>query len=105
MKANSLCSMRFHLLVPGGRWFRRDGDPQFIDQHLQFPLPQAHAVAIAAAAVGIDQKSLGRRIAGSAEHVPPAPYARHGFVSIRASKHEWHQVETERRSAMRPAEC
>ena len=21
MKANSLCSMRFHLLVPGGRWF------------------------------------------------------------------------------------
>ena len=32
-----------------------DGDPEFIGQHLQFPLPQAHAVAIAAAAVGIDQ--------------------------------------------------
>jgi hypothetical protein len=29
------------------------------------------------ATVGIDQKSPGGRIAGSAEHVPPAPYARH----------------------------
>jgi hypothetical protein len=52
-----------------------DGDPEFIGQHLQFPLPQAHAVAIAAAAVGIDQKSLGGGISSGAEHVPPAPYA------------------------------
>jgi hypothetical protein len=50
-------------------------DPEFISQHLQFPLPQAHAVAIAAATVGIDQKSLGGRIAGCAEHMPPAPNA------------------------------
>jgi hypothetical protein len=34
------------------------------------------AIAIAAAAVGIDQKALGARVAGSTEHVPPAPYAR-----------------------------
>ena len=39
-------------------------DPEFVGQHLQFPLPQAHAVAIAAAAVGIDQKSPGTGVAG-----------------------------------------
>ena len=60
----------------GGQMVYGDGDPEFIGQHLQFPLPQAHAVAIAAAAVGIDQKSLGSGIASRAEHVPPAPYAR-----------------------------
>jgi hypothetical protein len=34
-------------------------------------------VAIAAATVGIDQKSASGRIAGRAEPVPPAAYARH----------------------------
>jgi hypothetical protein len=61
----------------GWQMVHGDGDPKFIGQHLQFPLPQAHAVAIAAATVGIDQKSLGGGIARCAEHVPPAPYARH----------------------------
>ena len=52
------------------------GDPDFIGQHSQVPLPQAHAVALAAAAVGIDQKSLGSGITSGTEQVPPAPYAR-----------------------------
>ena len=60
----------------GWQMVHGDGDPEFIGQHLQFPLPQAHAVAIAAATIGIDQEPLGGRIAGSAEHAPPAPYAR-----------------------------
>ena len=53
-----------------------DGDPEFIGQNLQFSFPQAHTVAIAAAAVGIDQQALGGGISGGAEHVPPASYAR-----------------------------
>src|SRR6478752_9053781 len=74
MKANVLDAVPF--TGAGRQMVHGDGDPELIGQHLQFPLPQAHAVAIAAAAVGIDQKSLGSGITSGTEQVPPAPYAR-----------------------------
>ena len=42
-----------------------DGDrhPEFVGQHLQFALPQPHARAVAAAAIGGDQQPRGGGIA------------------------------------------
>ena len=51
-----------------------DGDrnPEFVGQHLQFPLPQAQTHAVAAAAIGGNQQPRRDRIAGDAELIPPA---------------------------------
>ena len=38
MKANRRCSIRFHLLVPGGRW--RDLQAGLVGEALEFALPQ-----------------------------------------------------------------
>ena len=56
------------------------GDPDFIGQHSQVPLPNAHAVAPAAAAVGIDQKSLGGRIAASAATIAVSRHRKPGVL-------------------------
>ena len=78
MKANSRCSILFHLLVPGGRWQTVIGNPEFVGQHLQFALPQAQTHAVAAAAIGGDQQPRRGGIAGCAELLPPAPDALDG---------------------------
>ena len=58
----------------GTGWQMADGDrnPEFVGQHLQFPLPQAQTHAVAAAAIGGNQQPRRDRIAGDAELIPPA---------------------------------
>ena len=48
------------LLVPGGRWQTVMVSAEFVGQDLQFALPQAHARAVAAAAIGGDQQPRRR---------------------------------------------
>jgi hypothetical protein len=55
-----------------------DRDPEFVGQHLQFTLPQAHTRTVAAAAIRSDQQPRRGGIAGCAELVPPAPDALDG---------------------------
>lgn len=55
-----------------------DGDPQGIRQLVQFHLPQAHPLPIAAAAIGTDQQRLGL-LREAAPHLgPPAANTGHG---------------------------
>src|SRR4051794_28635079 len=67
MKANSRCSIRFHLLVPGGRWATVTRQPGLVGEALQLALPQPDPHAVAAAAVGGDQQPCGGGVAGPAE--------------------------------------
>src|SRR5271165_56411 len=55
-----------------------DGNAEFVGQDLQFPLPQAHTRAVAAAAIGVDQQPRGDRVAFGAEFIPPATDALDG---------------------------
>src|SRR3954471_12256947 len=50
----------------------RDLQPRLIRQPLEFHLPEAHARAIAPAAIGGDQQSLGSGIVRLTHRVPPA---------------------------------
>ena len=50
----------------------RDGQLEFVGQLLQLDLPQPHAIAVAAAAVGGDHQPLGVGIALLAHRPPPA---------------------------------
>ena len=72
MKANSRCSILFHLLVPGGRW-QTVIESQFVGEALQFAFPEFHPGAVAAAAVGRDRQTAGLGIARQAQLLPPAP--------------------------------
>src|SRR4051794_918027 len=56
----------------------RNGDPEFVGQDLQLALPQSHAHAIAAAAIGGDQQPSGAGITRAAAVVAPAPAALQG---------------------------
>src|SRR3954469_3095773 len=75
MKANSRCSIRFHLLVPGGRWATVTDSPVASAKPCNFALPQPDPHAVAAAAVGGDQQPGGGGGAGPAEVPPPVPNA------------------------------
>src|SRR5260370_42142520 len=50
----------------------RDGDAEFVGEGLEFALPQPHAGAIAAAAVGGDQQAARFGIARTSHSLPPA---------------------------------
>src|SRR5271166_5466761 len=66
-------------LAGAGRQMRdSDGNSKFVGQDLQFPLPQAHTRAVAAAAIGVDQQPRGDRVALGAEFMPPATDALDG---------------------------
>ena len=78
MKAKSRCSMRFHLLVPGGWWATVMDRSGFVGEGLQFALPQANASAVAATAIGGDQEAGRAGIAAFPQGAPPAPDALDG---------------------------
>lgn len=48
-----------------------DGQPQFVGQLLEFNFPQAHARAVASAAVGGDRQGLSVRVAITPHADPP----------------------------------
>jgi len=89
---NSLCSILFHLLVPGGRWQTADGDLQAglgrEFRQLDFPGPDPRPVGTAA--VGADQQPFGVGIPALADGVPPAAERSHserGGVVVGADRH------------------
>ena len=49
-----------------------DGNAEFVDQFLQFDLPQSHARTVAAAAISGDQQAAGIGIALAPHQLPPA---------------------------------
>ena len=56
----------------------RDRQAPFVGQDLEFDLPQADAIAVAAAAVGRDQNGRRSRVEGFADVRPPEPQRVHG---------------------------
>ncbi len=64
-------------LVPfaGAGWKVTDvtDQPGFIDEFLQFQLPEPDSIAVAAATIGGDQQLLGLRINRLTHAIPPAP--------------------------------
>src|SRR5215212_2911760 len=75
MKANSRCSIRFHLLVPGGRWFTVISMPSSSARTCSSHFHRRTRLPLLPAAIGVDQQPRGRGIARGAERVPPAPDA------------------------------
>ena len=61
MNEKRRCSILFHLLVPGGKWQTVIGSLSSSASFCKLDLPQAHAIAVAAAAVGGDHQALGYR--------------------------------------------
>src|ERR1700730_15961115 len=70
--------MRFHLLVPGGRWAAVTPETGFVGKALQFTFPEADAGAVAAAAIGRYGQGSSLGIAFLAEPLPPAANALDG---------------------------
>ena len=67
--------MRFHLLVPGGRWATVTTEAGFVGKALEFTFPEADAGAVAAAAIGRYGQGSSLGIACPAEPLPPAANA------------------------------
>ena len=79
----------FHLLVPGGRWLP-DIEAELVGQFLQFAFPQAHPRAVAAAAIGGDQRSGGVGVTRPTDDLPPLADAVHregARVVVNANTH------------------
>src|SRR5215210_4339488 len=74
MKANSRCSVRFHLLVPGGRCATVTARPVSVAKRCSSRF-HSRRRAVAAAAIGGDDQPLSLGVACLAEPVPPAPDA------------------------------
>src|SRR5262249_51304349 len=66
--------------LAGARWEMADtdGQPQLVGQLLEFYLPQASPITVAAPGIRRDQQLLGSAIPRSAQVLPPTPDAGHG---------------------------
>src|SRR5271168_1501970 len=73
--ANILCSMGFHLLVPGGT--NGDRNIYFIGKFLKGYFPQTNARSVAAAAIRIHQETLRARVLPFSAVQPPLPQRIH----------------------------
>src|SRR5512132_3400625 len=72
MNENRRCSIRFHLLVPGGRWQTVMLRPSSLANACSSRFHRRYPSAVTAAAIGGDQQATGLRIAGTTHAVPPA---------------------------------